>query len=69
MHPLLVTLDEFSHSLNHIHGTMTSGENTDLWLRSTTCYRKRDGRWRIVHLQASVPVDLATGTAVRDLKP
>jgi uncharacterized protein (TIGR02246 family) len=59
----------FSHSLNRIHGTMTSGQKTDLWLRLTACYRKIDGRWLIVHLQASVPVDLATGKAALDLKP
>jgi len=59
----------FSHSLNRIHGTMTNGQKTDLWLRSTACYRKIDGRWLIVHLQVSVPVDLATGSAVLDLKP
>jgi uncharacterized protein (TIGR02246 family) len=59
----------FSHSLNRIHGTMTSGQKTDLWLRSTACYRKIDGRWLIVHLQASVPADLATGRAALDLTP
>lgn len=59
----------FSHSLNRIHGTMTNGQKTDLWLRLTACYRKIDGRWRIAHLQASVPVDLATGKAALDLKP
>lgn len=59
----------FSHSLNRIHGTMTNGQKTDLWLRLTACYRKIDGRWRIAHLQASVPADLATGKAVLDLKP
>lgn len=59
----------FSHSLNRIHGTMTDGQKTDLWLRSTACYRRIDGRWLIVHLQASVPADLATGNAVLDLKP
>ncbi|HSS01225.1 MAG TPA: nuclear transport factor 2 family protein [Kofleriaceae bacterium] len=59
----------FSYSLNRIHGTMTNGEKTDLWLRLTACYRKIDGRWRIAHLQASVPADLATGKAVLDLKP
>ncbi len=59
----------FSHSLNRIHGTMTSGQKTDLWLRLTAGYRKIDGRWLIAHLQASVPVDLATGKAVVDLKP
>jgi len=30
----------FSHSLNRIHGTMRNGPNTDLWLRSTMCFRK-----------------------------
>jgi uncharacterized protein (TIGR02246 family) len=59
----------FSHSLNRIHGTMTNGQRTDLWLRSTACYRRIDGRWLIVHVQVSVPVDLATGRAVLDLKP
>ena len=44
----------FSHSLNRIHGTMTNGQKTDLWLRLTACYRKIRGRWLIVHLQASV---------------
>lgn len=59
----------FSHSLNRIRGAMTNGQKTDLSLRSTACYRKIDGRWLIVHLQASVPVDLATGKAVLDLRP
>jgi|SRR5689334_17880308 len=59
----------FSYSLNRIRGTMTNGEKTDLWLRLTACYRKIDSRWRIAHLQASVPADLATGKAALDLKP
>ena len=59
----------FSHSLNRIRGTMTNGQNTDLWLRSTACFRKIDGRWLIVHLQASVPADLASDKAVVDLQP
>lgn len=59
----------FSHSLNRIRGTMTNGQKTDLWLRFTAGYRKIDGRWRIVHLQASVPVDLASGKAALDLAP
>lgn len=59
----------FSHSLNRLRGTMTDGQTTELWLRWTACYRKIDGRWRISHMQASVPVDLATGKAALDLKP
>jgi hypothetical protein len=40
-----------------------------MWLRFTAGYRRLDGAWRIVHLQASVPADLAQGTAMVDLKP
>ncbi len=59
----------FSHSLNRIGGTLKNGQKTDLWLRWTACYRKIDGKWSIVHLQASVPVDLGKGKAMLDLKP
>jgi hypothetical protein len=38
-------------------------------VRPLACFHKIDGRWLIVHLQASVPVDLASGKAVVDLKP
>jgi uncharacterized protein (TIGR02246 family) len=72
VHDLRVTAGEdvaFSHSLNRISGTLKSGHKTDLWLRFTACYRKTGGRWQIVHLQASVPADLATGRAVTGLGP
>lgn len=59
----------FSHSLNRIDGTMNNGHKTDFWLRWTACYRKINGKWLIVHLQASVPVDLANGKAMLDLEP
>ncbi len=59
----------FSHSLNRNSGTMKNGRKTDLWLRWTACYRKTNGKWRIAHLQISVPVDLRTGKAMVDLKP
>jgi uncharacterized protein (TIGR02246 family) len=59
----------FSHSLNHLMGTMKTGRKTELWLRFTAGYRKIQGKWLIVHLQASVPVDMAKGKALVDLKP
>src|SRR5256885_6347169 len=34
----------FSHSLNRISGTMKGGQQTDLWLRWTVCYRKTEDR-------------------------
>lgn len=72
LHELDVTVGDdvaFTHSLNRISGTLTTGQKTDLWLRWTACFRKINGKWLIVHHQNSVPVDLATGRAVLDLKP
>ncbi len=59
----------FAHSLNRLSGTMNNGQKTDLWVRSTACFRKINGKWLIVHTQVSVPVDLEHGKAVLDLKP
>jgi len=59
----------FSHSLNRINGAMKNGRQAGLWLRWTAGYRKIHGRWVIVHLQASVPVDMANGKPALDLVP
>lgn len=59
----------FGHSLNRISGTLKSGKRSDYWLRWTTCFRKIDGNWLIVHHQASVPLDVQSGRALRDLEP
>jgi ketosteroid isomerase-like protein len=48
----------FTHSLNHISGTMTNGQKGDLWVRWTACFRKINGKWLIVHHHVSVPVPL-----------
>jgi len=72
LHDLNITVGDdvaFTHSLNRISGTMTNGQKIDVWLRWTACFRKIHGQWLIVHHQNSVPVDLATGKAVLDLKP
>jgi len=72
IHDLSITVGDdvaFTHSLNRISGTMNTGQKTDLWLRSTACFRKINGKWLIVHHQNSVPVDLETGRAVLSLKP
>ena len=44
-------------------------QKTDLWLRWTAGFRKINGKWLIVLNHNSVPVDLAHGKAVLDLKP
>jgi ketosteroid isomerase-like protein len=59
----------FSHSLNHISGTLTTGQQLGRWVRWTACFRKINGTWQLVHDQVSVPVDLQTGKAALDLTP
>jgi uncharacterized protein (TIGR02246 family) len=57
------------HAVNHVKGTLASGEVTDLWVRWTACFRRIDGIWLIVHDHVSVPVDLEHGQAVLNLTP
>ena len=59
----------FGRSFNRINGTLRNGKSSDYWVRWTTCYRKIDRDWLIVHDQVSVPMDVETGRALRDLKP
>lgn len=59
----------FGRSLNRIHGRLKNGRRTDYWVRWTTCYRKIDGTWFITHDHVSVPLDLRTGQALRNLEP
>jgi uncharacterized protein (TIGR02246 family) len=59
----------FSHSLNRMTGTITTGEKIDHWMRATVCYRKINGKWMVAHEHVSVPVDVETNTALFDLKP
>ncbi|HEX3782588.1 MAG TPA: nuclear transport factor 2 family protein [Pseudonocardiaceae bacterium] len=60
----------FAHSLNRISGTVKkSGNRNDFWVRWTGCFRKIDGDWLIAHDQVSVPLDMASGRALLDLRP
>jgi len=60
----------FSHSINRISGTRTSGEDTDVWVRATVCYRKTDGEWMVAHEHVSVPFYMdGSYRAAVDLKP
>jgi ketosteroid isomerase-like protein len=59
----------FAHSLNRISGALKNGTRTDLWLRSTTCFRKINGSWLITHDQISVPFDPRAGRAFVNLAP
>ena len=59
----------FSFSLNHMTGTDNNGEKFDVWVRWTTCFRRINGRWLIVHEHISVPLDMESGMALQDLTP
>lgn len=60
----------FSHSLNHITGKRTTGEHTDVWVRSTIGFRKIEGKWLIIHEHVSVPLYMdGSNKAAVDLKP
>jgi ketosteroid isomerase-like protein len=59
----------FVHSLNHMTGTLATGQITNVWVRCTACFRRIDGVWLIVHDHVSVPVDLERGQAVLNLTP
>jgi ketosteroid isomerase-like protein len=58
----------FSHSLNRISGTANS-RKAERWLRWTTCYRKINSKWLIVHEHFSVPIDSKSDRALLNLEP
>ncbi|TVT15137.1 DUF4440 domain-containing protein [Amycolatopsis rhizosphaerae] len=70
---LTLTVDEkvaFGHCFGRLSGTLPNGTATSgMWVRATFCFRKIDGDWLIVHDQASVPLDIASGKGVTDLEP
>ena len=71
MRDLTITVGDdvaFGHSLNRISGTMRNGQRSEFWLRWTACFRKSEGTWRIAHDHVSVPLDVASGTAVLNLE-
>jgi ketosteroid isomerase-like protein len=58
----------FAHCLTRLSGTTANGA-LNMWIRSTTCFRKFDGQWQIVHEHNSVPFDPMTGKASLGLEP
>ena len=72
MRDLTITVGDdvaFAHSLNRVTGTLKNGNGADYWVRWTACFRKIDGTWLIAHDHVSVPLDVASGRALLDLKP
>jgi ketosteroid isomerase-like protein len=54
---------------NRVTGTLKNWNSADYWVRWTACFRKIDGNWLIAHDHVSVPLDVASGRALLDLKP
>ncbi len=50
----------YSHSIQHLSGTMTDGKDVALTVRVTDVLRKIDGKWLIVMEHVSVPIDFNT---------
>jgi uncharacterized protein (TIGR02246 family) len=59
----------FCHYLYRVSGTMTNGKEVEMWVRSTVCFRKIEGKWMVAHEHSSVPFDAESGKASVDLKP
>ncbi|MFI7032326.1 YybH family protein [Microbispora rosea] len=60
----------FGHCFGRLSGTLGNGTATSgMWVRGTFCFRKTGGDWLVVHDQASVPFDVASGRGVTDLEP
>ncbi len=53
----------FCHYLVRISGTMRDGTDVGMWVRATSCLRRRNSTWTIVHEHASVPINADTGQA------
>lgn len=54
----------FAHALNHCGGTDPDGKEMSGWMRMTSCLRRQDGRWRIVHEHFSAPFDPQSNAAL-----
>lgn len=57
------------HLLKHAGKDPESGEDHTCWMRVTSGYRKRDGKWVIVHEHFSAPIDMESGKAIFDATP
>ena len=73
MRDLVIEADErigFARALHHLSGTRVGGLPVSLWLRSTLCFRREPGGWRVAHAHSSVPM-LMDGSfrAATDLEP
>jgi len=59
----------FAHMLHEDSGNRNRPNGRGFWLRSTSCLRRREVGWRIVHEHISLPIDFRTGQVLLDLEP
>jgi len=59
----------YATALELISGTLKHGQKSNVWLRTTSLFRKSDGRWLDFHDHVSVPADIESGKAMLDMKP
>ena len=50
-------------------GTRKNGDEVEFWVRATSSFQRSANGWLITHEHVSLPVDLASGSAVTDLVP
>jgi uncharacterized protein (TIGR02246 family) len=58
----------FSHNLGHVKATRANGEKADYWVRVTVGFQRKNGQWLVAHDHVSMPFDMETGKAVRELR-
>jgi ketosteroid isomerase-like protein len=60
----------FAHAMHHLSGTRPGGRPVSLWMRSTLCFRRDAGGWKIAHAHTSVPFHMdGSFRAAVDLQP
>ena len=58
-----------AHMLLRASGTLKNGREVGYWVRASDCYRRANEAWLITHEHISLPVDMASRSAVIDLTP
>jgi ketosteroid isomerase-like protein len=58
-----------AHWLSRARGTLKGGREVGFWVRATNSCQRSDHTWIITHEHVSLPADLETGSAARDLLP
>lgn len=59
----------YSHFLSHCGGTNEKGEMQTGWMRSSRCWRRQGGDWKVVHEHFSMPFDMASGQIDFGIEP